>query len=215
MLKRLGSIVQGLMAVIVIGFVLVMASSLLPLPNTIKLFTVRSGSMEPAIRTGSLIFVSARPAYAVGDIVTVATSDKQSVTHRIIERRDTATGQTFLTQGDANEDPDPVTVARQDIVGKTLLAIPYLGYPVAYAQTKTGFIWLIVVPAALIILSEFISIAAEARRLLRQRRQPIAAETVAEVKNVNFSQTVYAGSVAPPRPTVTPPPAPIRRRKIV
>jgi signal peptidase len=214
MLKRLGTIFQGLMAAVVIAFVLVMASSFLPLPNTIKLFTVRSGSMEPAIETGSLIFVYARPTYAVGDIVTVATSDKQSVTHRIIERRETGTGPVYQTQGDANEEPDPVTVTQKEIVGKTLLDIPYLGYPVAYAQTKAGFLWLIVLPAALIILSEFVSIVSEVRRLARQKKSLASPQAVPQVRNVNFAETAFAGPT-PSRRLFTPPPAPVRRRKIV
>ncbi|QQR79174.1 MAG: S26 family signal peptidase [Candidatus Moraniibacteriota bacterium] len=66
MLKRLGTILQGVMAGVVIVFVLVMASSFLPLPNMLKLFVVRSGSMEPTLHTGSLILVRAASDYGVG-----------------------------------------------------------------------------------------------------------------------------------------------------
>lgn len=217
MWKRLGTFLQGLMATAVIAFVLVMASSLLPLPQAVKIFTVRSGSMEPAIQTGSLILVLARERYQVGDVVTVDTGDRHSVTHRIIEERGSPAQPTFLTKGDANEEPDPVSVGKRDIVGKTLIAIPYLGYPVAYAQTKTGFIWLILFPAALIILSELATIVTEARRMFSRHSQG-AVEALARIKRVSFSQAVYAGPVAPPRPVFPPlpvAPAPVRRRKIV
>ncbi|MGB3072675.1 MAG: signal peptidase I [Candidatus Moraniibacteriota bacterium] len=218
MLKRLGTILQGVMAGVVIVFVLVMASSFLPLPNMLKLFVVRSGSMEPTLHTGSLILVRAASDYGVGDIVTVATSDKQSVTHRIVDKRVTEAGLRYQTKGDANEESDPTTVTPREIVGKTYFAIPYLGYPVAYAQTKSGFIWLIVLPAVLIILSEAWSIVQEVRRLARKKsveHSEVNVEEKVMTRRLTFSDPRTNARPQPSRPVFTPPPVPVRRRKIV
>lgn len=187
MIERILSLFQGLLAGVVMLFVLMMASPWLPLPSSIKLYTVRSGSMEPALHTGSLIFVRTAATYQPGDIITFKTGDQNSVTHRIIEKQMIEMGQMFATKGDANEEPDPTLVPAGDVIGKTLFSIPYLGFPVAFAQTKAGFLWLIVLPAAAIILGEALTIAQEARRLIRQRREPAVGESEIHFRNVTFT----------------------------
>ena len=196
MMRTLLKILQGVGAVLGVMFVLVMASPFLPFTGAVQTFTVRSGSMEPAIPTGSLIFVRPTEVYTLGDIVTIETDDGKSVTHRIIETIQTDMGIAFRTKGDNNEDPDPVEVMPVDIIGKTYLTLPYIGYPVAYAQTRTGFLVLIIFPAVLIVLGELVSIVREARRLLRNRKKEKAGDEVL-AKNVVF---------VPRPPRVTPPP---------
>ena len=196
MMRTLLKILQGVGAVLGVMFVLVMASPFLPFTGAVQTFTVRSGSMEPAIPTGSLIFVRPTEVYTLGDIVTIETDDGKSVTHRIIETIQTDMGIAFRTKGDNNEDPDPVEVMPVDIIGKTYLTLPYIGYPVAYAQTRTGFLVLIIFPAVLIVLGELVSIVREARRLLRNRNEEKAGDEV-------LAKFVL---MVPRPPRVTPPP---------
>lgn len=196
MMRTLLKILQGVGVVLGVTFVLVMASPFLPFSGAVQSFTVRSGSMEPAIPTGSLIFVRPTEVYTLGDIVTIETDDGKTVTHRIIEMVPSDMGIVFRTKGDNNEDPDPAEVMPVDIIGKTYFTIPYIGYLVAYAQTRTGFLALIIFPAVLIVLGELISIVREARRLLRNRNEEKAGDE-ALAKNVVF---------VPRPPRVTPPP---------
>ena len=214
MMRPLFKILQGLAATLGVVFVLVMASPFLPIPRAIQLFSVRSGSMEPTVPTGSLIFVRPAAGYANGDIITVRTGDEKTVTHRIIEVLNTDIGPAFRTKGDNNEEADPVEIALADIIGKTVLTVPYLGYPVAYAQTRTGFVTLILFPAVLIILSELVSIVREARRLLRKRRAHPEERTETLAKNITFSRpaALVSERSVQPRPF---PAAPTLRRKIV
>lgn len=217
MMRIFFKIFQWLVATIGVVFVLMMASPLLPISDAIRVFTVRSGSMEPAILTGSLIFVRPSVSYVNGDIITVQTSDQKTVTHRIVETLTTDVGPAYRTKGDNNEEPDPVETQPGSILGKTILVIPYLGYPVAYAQTRTGFFTLIFIPALLIIASEIVTIAREARRILRERRMSAQSSDGHQsviAKNIIFSQPMGRAIESPlsthPTSVATP-----TRRKIV
>ena len=88
-MKRVLKIISNLILGALGLFMLVLATSFLPLPGNFKTFVVQSGSMEPAIRTGSLIFVKPMEKYVVGDIVNIK-DGKNSVTHRIVEKKQTA-----------------------------------------------------------------------------------------------------------------------------
>lgn len=213
MMHTLFKILQGIAATLGVGFVLVMASPFLPISGAIQLFTVRSGSMEPAIPTGSLIFVRPSAGYMTGDVITVRTDDQKTVTHRIIEVLSTDIGPAYRTKGDNNEEADPVEIQLADIVGKTLLTVPYLGYPVAYAQTRTGFLTLIFIPALLIILSELMTIVQELKRIFR-RKQSIRSEKNYDVvaRNIVFSQSARLVAEPPVQPRPFPAPAPPRRK---
>ncbi len=186
-------------------FVFLMSLPFLPFAGAVELFSVRSGSMEPALPTGSLIFVRPASEYVVGDIITVQTTDEKTVTHRIVEVLSTDMGVAFRTKGDNNEEPDPVDVMPVDVIGKTLVTIPFIGYPVAYAQTQNGFLILIVLPAILIIMSEIFSISREVRRLWRKRSMMRPADS-AIAQNVTFApMRTSLHSSSSPRMIVPPP----------
>jgi signal peptidase I len=154
---------------IVIGILSVL--SLLPIPGNYKIFTVQSGSMEPAIHTGSLIFSKPLADYNVGDVVTRKTDDpKMTVTHRIVSKEEVDGKTVFATQGDANNAPDGEKFSKELIVGKTFLTIPYLGYLVGFAKTQLGLLIFVVIPATIIIYEEITKIKKEIRRLVDKRR---------------------------------------------
>lgn len=134
---------------------ILVAFSFFPIPGNYKIYTVLSGSMEPAIHTGSLIFVKSQENYNEGDIITVPTSDgRATVTHRVISKAEKDGEVTFKTKGDANDGEDREVIEEDSIIGKTFLAIPLLGYPVNYAKTPQGLILLIIIPAIIIIYDE-------------------------------------------------------------
>ncbi|MFO7793512.1 MAG: signal peptidase I [Candidatus Nanohaloarchaea archaeon] len=118
-------------------------------------FIVTSGSMEPEIETGSLLFT--RPVAAerviVGDTITFQ-EDGEYTTHKVIRKNNTDEGITFVTQGVNNEAPDPGTVTAGELTGVKLFSIPFLGYATAWAGTTNGFMALIIVPGVLLILIE-------------------------------------------------------------
>ena len=79
-----------------------------------SIFTVATGSMEPAISQNDIIIIKAKDDYFEKEIVTFK-SDKAYVTHRIIEKR----GDTFVTKGDANNTKD-VEIEKSSIIGKVV-----------------------------------------------------------------------------------------------
>jgi len=92
---------------------------------------VLSGSMVPVFKVGGLIVVKPveSSAVEVGDIISFKWPGIDTpVCHRVIEKSEVDGSLFFLTKGDANEEPDPQLVSAQDVTGKTVLHIPYVGY---------------------------------------------------------------------------------------
>ena len=101
-------------------------------------FVVTGASMEPTIHKGSLVIDEPVTAdtLRLGDIITFDHYD-QTTTHRIVGVEGNANGRMFSTKGDANQvtDPEPLTFPGR--VGLVKLAVPGLGYAVAWMQ----YIW--------------------------------------------------------------------------
>ncbi len=65
-------------------------------------------------------------------MITYATTDEVSgapilITHRIVEVGSGSAGPTFITQGDANDAPDPRPVEAAQVRGKVWYHVPYIG----------------------------------------------------------------------------------------
>lgn len=118
--------------------------------------TVLSGSMEPAISTGSILV--SRPVspdeIRVGDIITFTGSARE----RLITHRVTAIGQSdgivFTTKGDANNAQDPIPVPAENVVGKVIVHLPFIGFIMSFAKTMPGIILMLVIPGFFIIWVE-------------------------------------------------------------
>lgn len=116
----------------------------------IDTFIVRSGSMEPAIWTGSMCFVDKRIEYddiAVDDIVAFKRG-KLLVTHRVVN----ITEEGFVTKGDNNDMDDGVTTTKDNYIGKTIFAVPKMGYIVGWLQSKQGKILVAIYVCGLLAL---------------------------------------------------------------
>lgn len=133
-----------------------------------KLMVVLSGSMEPAIRTGSLVVIKPEKNYIKKDIVTYQdlTKSKTTITHRIFE----ASGSAYITKGDANKMPDTAKIFPKQILGRVIFIIPFFGYLVNFTKTREGLIFLIIIPATIIIYSELINIKNEILKLVKKKK---------------------------------------------
>ncbi len=177
-MKKLFSYIYFFVLVIVVMLSLLSIMTVIRFPHNYRLFFVQSGSMEPAIQKGSLIIIQSQKIYKKGDIVTVKNNEvadlknpQSYVTHRIVELIQ-GKGQLFYsTKGDANKSPDMNPRPSSAILGKVMYILPYIGYPIGFIKTQTGFIIFIVIPATLIIYTELINIKNEALRLIKERRQ--------------------------------------------
>jgi len=139
----------------------------------IRLLVVKSGSMEPTIRTGSMVITKSQADYVVNDIVTYRDRDKpdETITHRVVGEENQGNIKLFTTQGDANGSPDSAKVLPDQVIGKVRIQIPYFGYAVAFSRTSLGLIILIVIPATIIIYDEINKIILEIKeRKAKPRR---------------------------------------------
>ena len=141
--------------------------------NNVKLYVVLSGSMEPSIRTGSVVLIKHSREYTVGDVITFNSSGNVEtvVTHRITSISEDNGITKYETKGDANDASDFDLVLAPDVLGRILLSIPWLGYPVSFAQTQVGFILLIVLPVTIIIYGEILKIKTEVLKKIEDRKK--------------------------------------------
>ncbi len=131
-------------------------------------FVVTGGSMEPTIHKGSLVIdepVSA-DKLRLGDIITFDHYD-QTTTHRIVGVEGSANGAMFSTKGDANTVTDPEPLSFPGRVGLVKLAVPGVGYAVAWMQ----YIWRL--GATLVAAIIFFACAA---MVFLKKDQPVAAQ---------------------------------------
>jgi signal peptidase len=170
-MKKLFKIVYYLFFVFVASVVVLLLLSLFPLSKGPKFFVVQSGSMEPTIKTGSVVIVKSAEDYKPSDIITFGVSSKikTPTTHRIVEKKENQGNISYVTKGDANNGPDMREVTKSDIIGKVLFNIPYLGYVVSTARKPYGFVALIIIPAAIIIFDEVRKIVKEIKNAKRKK----------------------------------------------
>lgn len=153
----------GVPLLLLIPFLLYIFPTLVGASNS---FIVKSGSMEPDIETGSIIFVENVSTDRINksDIITFTSGGEENptkTTHRVINVSENEKGTFFHTKGDANEDPDPVMVPAENVLGRFVFSIPRLGYVIRWAGTQKGFIVLLVIPATLLISKELWNIKEE------------------------------------------------------
>ncbi|MBE6984543.1 MAG: signal peptidase I [Ruminococcaceae bacterium] len=122
-------------------------------------YYVLTESMEPEIMAGEMIIgKSADPKdLKVGDIITyIGESDSlkdKIITHKIVE----IDGDSFTTQGVANDLPDP-PIDSSRILSRYVTTIPLAGKIFTIINSRFGFIFLIAIPLCVLIVNEISTI---------------------------------------------------------
>ncbi len=143
LINSLSTIVM--MAMVVIAFLVVGVRIFGVTP-----YAVISGSMEPTYPVGSMVYVKAvqKTDLQVNDPVTFVTKQSKSVvTHRIVEIKE---NDVFVTKGDANNTLDS-DLPFENIIGKPIFSLPYLGFISVYLNSTPGKILLIVLVSILLV----------------------------------------------------------------
>ena len=127
----------------VLGTAILIFVILLCIPFTIpkimggQIYTVISGSMEPEIPVGSLVYVEgiAPEDVQVEDIIAFygGRDANAIITHRVVENR-IIMGE-FITKGDANQTNDMNPVGYENLIGRVEWSVPQVGMA---AQLLTG-----------------------------------------------------------------------------
>lgn len=185
--KKAGTLISNTFFVLLIAVTLLLAFFLLqsrlaggePCLAGYRLCYVKSGSMEPTLKIGSVILVRplAEAEIRVGDIITFrGMNSSELVTHRVDRVAAEKKGLLFYTKGDANKVQDTAPVTGQQLLGKVALAVPYLGYVLGYAGTPMGLLILSAL-ALLIIAGGLIRTCTTGKK---QRTQDAAGGVTAE-----------------------------------
>ncbi len=135
------------------------AAALMVLPSLLgfERYVIVSGSMEPTIPVGAVVYDEVVPVddLEVGDIITFVPPQEfgidAPVTHRIVDITSTAPGNgqesgapVFRTKGDANKDPDPWRmILNGSDQARVKHQIPYVGY--VYIALQQRWVQLLVI----------------------------------------------------------------------
>lgn len=159
--------------ILITGIVFLMMLLTLPKIAGIRTYAVTSGSMEPQIHTGSLVYVSHQSFEDIreGDILTFTINEGSLVvTHRVKEK--SLSDRSFLTKGDANAQPDRKRVRYEEVIGTVQFVVPGAGY----AASILGNIWGKIIAAAFLVwLFAMEAIIADFQRL-KKREELIMIE---------------------------------------
>ena len=129
---------RGLRRVLIASLLILALALLWSNAQGYRPLVVYSGSMTPAISTGSVVVV--KPVVAehlnIGDVISVKLKESgHLVTHRVQARQLVDGKWVFQTKGDANKFPDPQPFVVENAAGKVVLDIPWLGYAIVYASS--------------------------------------------------------------------------------
>lgn len=128
-MRRLANLALG---VLLGGMAVVaLAVAAVPAADGTKAVTIDAPSMQRVIPMGSLAYVRDEPSYEVGEIVTYRVNG-HTVTHEIVEWLPRPSdgipdGSLLQTKGTENADPDPYTITRDQVVGRVVAHVPWIG----------------------------------------------------------------------------------------
>jgi signal peptidase len=148
--KRLWNIALAISVIIVVTI----GASLLV---GVRYATVRSASMAPDINTGDVVILTPTNAadIHVNDVVAFHPPGSSIlICHRVIAID--LDGGYVQTKGDANEAPDWFVVPLNEIQGKVVSHIPYLGYLVSYEFSIYGIGTTIMWVGIVLVIGELI-----------------------------------------------------------
>lgn len=131
-------------------------------------FVVVSGSMDPALPVGSVIYTVQQPSYKIGDVISFK-DGKRTITHRIADVKIDGENISYVTKGDANKTPDTIPVLKSQVLGKEVLHAFHVGKLIYFLKTIPGFLLLIILPSLLFIGAELWSIKKEFEKEIRKK----------------------------------------------
>jgi len=122
---------------------------------------VISGSMEPNIHKGDLLFVIGTDADEInnGDVIVFNAqglwggAPLEPIVHRVIDKNQIGDTWYFTTKGDANAFPDQEDIPESRVLGVVVGGIPYIGWVKIFLTDSGLLIPLLVLISALLIIS--------------------------------------------------------------
>ena len=115
-----------------------------------KAYGITTSSMDPKIKKGDVIIIKRcnQDDLKVGDIITFK-KNAEIITHRIVEIIGETEEKAYITKGDNNNVEDDEYVYLEEIEGKVIITIPYLGS--LLSTLRNGIIIILVILICLIM----------------------------------------------------------------
>ena len=193
--RRVGTIASTTALIIAIALAALM---IVPSLLGFQRYVIMTGSMEPDIPTGSIVYDEVVPVedLEVGDVITFVPPPEYNisdpVTHRIvsIEQQPDADGQpgplVFQTKGDANEHPDAwEMILDGEDQARVKYQVPYLGYFYLFLSRRWVQLLLIGLPALGIAIFVGISMWRVSGAAVIEQRQEAAEAAAAEASRAD------------------------------
>ncbi|PKN02833.1 signal peptidase I [Candidatus Dojkabacteria bacterium HGW-Dojkabacteria-1] len=181
MIKGILKIIEWGIFLLLLFVLFLVASPLLPTNEYVSTHIVSTGSMEPKIKAGSIVFSTLKnDEINRGDIIVFTSPDNQEIT--VIHRVRNITEEGYITKGDNNKSEDNWVVNTSNIKGKVIFDLPYLGYAVEWMKTPIGFISLLILPALIFLISQI-------RRIREGINEEVEKRTKEEVERIKLRDT--------------------------
>ena len=153
-----------------------------------SVFRVMTGSMEPEIRSDSLLVVKKIPPeeIAPGDVISFFSPDPMLEgavnTHRVV-RIEKENGRTqFITKGDANVIEDTYPVDASALVGKAVFKSYWLGKTVSLLSNPLVFGTIILLPLAIILVMNLCRAVRIAADIAKKEEEEAVRKALEEIK---------------------------------
>lgn len=195
MLKKIiYGIVNFISVVIIAAAVVVLIMVLLTKPGKppsiggFTLLRITTGSMAPTYDVDTMILVQETDPsqIKVGDVISFYSSDPMLDgavnTHRVVRIEKDGGQYVYTTKGDGNNVEDPYDVKSEYLVGKVIWSSVILGKISRLVSNPLIFIPVILVPLAVILLSNFFQTISLARKIAKEEEEAAIREAVEQLR---------------------------------
>lgn len=195
MLKKIiYGIVNFISVVIIAAAIVVLIMVLLTKPGKppsiggFTLLRITTGSMVPTYDVDTMILVQETDPSQIreGDVISFYSSDPMLDgavnTHRVVRIEKDGGQYVYTTKGDGNNVEDPYDVKSEYLVGKVIWSSVILGKISRLVSNPLIFIPVILVPLAVILLSNFFQTISLARKIAKEEEEAAIREAVEQFK---------------------------------
>lgn len=167
--KTIKKIVEIIAIILIYNIILIIVSSINGKNFNIlgyKAYIVTTDSMQPSINEGDIVIVKngKKDKIRQGDVITFNQND-EVITHRVIKNITEESNVEYITKGDNNNTEDTFKVKYDDVIGKVIITIPYLGKIISILDNK------IIILILLLVILIIVFIKIEKNEKLENRRE--------------------------------------------
>ena len=149
---------------------------------------VLTGSMEPSIKTNSLVVVEKTSPEQIskGDIISFYSADPSLEgainTHRVEDVINDNGEYSFVTKGDANPIADMYNVTQENLVGKVIFSSYALGAAVAFLTKPIAFLLIVILPLAGMTVYNLYKVVHSANKVLKEEERAAVQQALDDLR---------------------------------